>query len=185
MNKLSFFFICLFLSALSAGVLANPTLRAPAAAAQPHVSTTPEQRKRVIEITQTLETAPFGERAGEDREWALSLIDHAPDIFPSIHGPIIFDITENSVPDRRAIYAQFVFGFVSFQLANPDRADDPIAAYHAGFSSCLRVYRTALHRDPANRISFLDSINEQERGGTLPKHVERLVTTLLPENRAK
>src|SRR5688572_19835547 len=74
-------------------------LRSPGAAALPHAPSTAEQRVRIIEITRALEKTPFGERANADREWALSLIDHAPDIFPRIHGDVIHEITESKVPD--------------------------------------------------------------------------------------
>ena len=92
-------------------------------------------------------------------------------------------ITENNVPDRRAIYAQFILGFVSFQIEHPDEGNDAAAAYQAGFASCLSVYRLALQRNAANRIPFLDGLSEQERRGTLAQHVEHLVTTRLVDRR--
>jgi hypothetical protein len=176
---------CLVAAGANAAERASYSLRSPQLAAQPHASTTLEQRKRVIQVTRALEATPFGESATADREWALSLIDHAPDIFPTIRGHIVRDITENEVPDRRPIYAQFIFGFVTLQLEHPAQADDAVATYHAGLSSCLRVYRAALQREPANRIAFLDDLDQRERDGTLRQHIERLIATLLPEALAK
>jgi hypothetical protein len=187
MNKPSILLLSasLCFAAVRADERPKPSLRSPELAAQPHVATTPEQRKRVIQVTRALETTPFGDTATADRNWALSLIDHAPEIFPRLQGQIIGEITENRVPERRPIYAQFIFGFISFQLEQPDRIDDAVAAYHAGVASCLRVYRIALRRDAANRIPFLDRLDEEERSGTLPDHIKHLVATLLPEALAK
>lgn len=180
--------LCIFslsLQSFSADQRASASLVAPEASSHPRATTTPEQRQRVVRVTRALESVPFGETATANREWALSLIDHAPDIFPLIRARMFSDVADAPVPDRRPLYAQFVFGFVTFQLENPDRAGDGAAVYHAGLASCLHVYRTALERDSSNRIKFLDVANEQERGGTLQQYVERLVAEQLPEARGK
>jgi len=154
------------------------SLRSPELAAQPQAVTTPEQRQQIIATARSLEKAPFALGATTEREKALWLIDHAPDIFPRLQSRIISDITASGVPDWRPIYAQFVFGFVSFQLDQPKRADDATAVYHAALTSCLHVYRQAVNRDATNRLSFLDAANEQERNGTLAKYVEQVVAAL-------
>jgi hypothetical protein len=186
-NTITFYSIGICIIALSltrAEERPVSSLRSPEAAAQPQVPTTPEQRQQVITTARSLEKAAFRLGATTDREAALWIIDHAPDIFPRLQDRIISDISSSGVPDWRPIYAQFIFGFVSFQLEQPTKVDDAVAVYHAALKSCLQVYRQALERDPTNRLPFLDTANEQERNGTLQKHIEQLVAEL-PSRRAK
>ena len=164
----------LWLPLSSADQPVRRSLRTPSSAAQPHTPTTPEQRQRVIMVTRALEKSPFKVGATRDREGVLYLIDHAPDIFPAIQGRVLSEVVASGVPDWRPIYAQFIFGFVSFQIENPERADDAQAVYGAALASCLRVYRHALERDKANRLSLLDVANEHDRKGTLQEYARQL-----------
>jgi hypothetical protein len=159
-------------------------LRAPELAAEPQVPTTPKQREQVVAVTRSLEKTPFGLPAEIDREVILSLVDHAPDIFPRLQDNISPTIVSSKVPEWRAIYAQFVFGFVSFQLEQPKQKDDAVAVYSAALESCLEVYRLAVARSGTNRLPLLDAADEQERSGTLRTFVEKLVADL-PSQRAR
>jgi hypothetical protein len=125
-------------------------LRSPELAAQPQARTTPEQRQQIIATTRSLEKAPFKLGATTEREKVLWTIDDAPDIFPRLQDRFIPDISSSGVPDWRPIYAQFVFGFVSFQLEQPEKADDAVAVHQGALKSCLQVYRHALERDITN-----------------------------------
>jgi hypothetical protein len=178
--------ICILpLSILSFAESPADTLRSPVGASSPQVESTAEQRQRIIRVTKVLEAQPFGESAAADREWAISLIDHAPDIFPLIHGNKMYSqITEAQGPDRRALHTQFVFGFVSFQLEHPKQAGDSVAVYEAAIKSCLLIYRQARERNAANRVPFLDAADEHERSGTLRRYVEQRVTEDLASQRS-
>src|SRR5690242_20613156 len=100
------------------------SLRFPGGAAEPHFTALAEDLDRLITIAHALEKAPFARGATVDREWALWVIDHDPAIFPSLSGKLPPQI-EDSGPDWRVIYAQYILSFVCFQLEYPERRDDP------------------------------------------------------------
>jgi len=150
---------------------AGAGLRSPELAAQPQAETTAEQRQQILATTRALERSAFSVGASTEREKVLWLIDHGPDIFPRLQDSIVGEISNSGVPDWRPIYAQFIFGFVGFQIENPQRANDPVAVYEAAMRSCLLVYRQAVQRDKANRLAVLETANEEERNGRLRKYV--------------
>jgi len=170
-SRLLFFIIC----GVSLRNFAGEPLRAPELAALPHSTTTAAQRQRIVAVTRALELAPFGDVATRDREWALSLVDHSPDIFPAIRERLFGEIAHSQLPDRRAIYAQFVLGFVAFQLEHSERAGDAVTVYQEAVRSALRVYRRALERNGANRVPALDAVNPDDPNGLFEKSIATLV----------
>ena len=187
MNKttvLSISILVLALPLTRAEEHARTKLRIPELAAQPQVATTPEHRQEIVTTPRSFEKDPFRIGAPLEREKALWTIDHAPDIFPSINHQFSTEITVSGVPDWRSIYAQFIFGFVSFQIEHPEKADDPVAVYQAALESCLQVYRKAPDRDGNNRVAILDTVSEHERKGMLKKYVEQFLAEL-PSHRSK
>ena len=137
---------------------------------------TPVQRQRFIEIVNGLEKDAFSDSARTDRSWALTFIDRAPDIRVEIVTSAIRELTESGIPNRPAVYSQFVLGAAKYIVEHPDHADDKVAAHEAAFVSCLAVYRQAVALDPANQIVIFDAIAQKARDGTLHSYVVNLLS---------
>ncbi len=127
-----------------------------------------------VRVTGSLEQDPFRSDADADREWLLSWVVETPDYMVSmcdVLGPIPGD---ENVPNGRELMLQHMFGNVSWQIRHPGNAD-PVALQVAAMESLLKVYSAFVAKDEKARIEYFDGLLEQQRKGSLEKHLAPLV----------
>jgi hypothetical protein len=149
-------------------VLCSPGL---AAARGP---STPEERKRAIEITRRLEKQPLARSGGEAREWLLQFIVEAPDFnVKGCPGPLDVLAKNEDGPYARLLYVQSIFGMAAFMFEQPKKANDWAAVQTAGIESTLKAYEALLRADSEARWKELDRLVAARNGGKLRKLVEK------------
>jgi hypothetical protein len=137
---------------------------------------TPEERKRAVEVTRRLERDPLGESAHADRKWIFQWIVEIPDILvTSCNGPLDPLPGDQSGRHGTELFAQSVFGMAAFLVENPKKKDDWVAVQTAGLESVLAAYRSVLKADSEARWPELDELAEAKRKGTLRELVKEKV----------
>jgi len=147
--------------------------------------TTPEQRKDIIRVTRAFEADPFRDDASVARGLALRILEEASDIKLRINAGMLKELMTANIPDRLAVFGQFILGHAAFVIEHPDLVSDESAYTLAAFTSALHVYRKSIERDAANKIAFWDALSEHQRAGTLKTHVEQLINERKPATAPK
>jgi hypothetical protein len=129
---------------------------------------TPEERKRALEVTRRLERDPLGQGAVEDREWLLQWIVEIPDIqVTSCSGPLDPLLKSGGERHGRELYMQSIFGMTAFLIQNPKKKEDVVAVQTAGIESVLAAYRSMLAKDTTTRWKELDALWDAKKKGKL------------------
>ncbi len=127
-----------------------------------------------LRVTESLEKDPFRSDADADREWLMSWVIETPDYMVKmcdVLGPIPGDA---QVPNGRELLLQHMFGNVSWQIRNPGKSDI-VALQVAAMESLLKVYAAFIAKDDQAHVDYFDGLLEQQRQGTLAKHLAPLV----------
>lgn len=135
---------------------------------------TPEERKRAVEITRKLEKEPLARSGAEARAWLLRLIVEAPDFtVKSCRGPLDVLAKAEDDPYAALLYVQSMFGMTSFLFENPKRAGEWAAVQTAGIESVLKAYEALRRADSEARWKELDRLVAARNAGKLRKLVEK------------
>ncbi len=135
---------------------------------------TPEERKKAVELTRKLERQPLARSSNQDRAWLLEFIVEAPDFeVKGCSGPLDVLAKEEDGPYARVLYVQSVFGMAAFMFANPKKVEDWAAVQTAGIESTLKAYESILKADPDARWKELDRLVASRNSGKLRKLVEK------------
>lgn len=132
---------------------------------------TPEERKRFLDLTRKLEQSPLDKTLYPDKKWALKWIDDIPDINVTICPDILGrEFLVSGYKYEADVQAQVVFGNVAFLIEHPDKANDHLAQYTAGIESALKAYKSILRADPVVSAA-LEKLIQTQTQGKLPDFV--------------
>jgi hypothetical protein len=149
-------------------------LAAPSLAAAERGPSTPEERKRAVETTRTLEKEPLARRSMEARRWLFQWIVEIPDIHvTSCAGPLDPLLADPEDAYGQILWAQSVFGMTAFLVENPKKASDWAAVQTAGIESVLRAYASLRRSDSEARWPALDRLEKARKAGKLRDIVEK------------
>jgi hypothetical protein len=156
-----------------AAALALLAVAAPALARGP---STPEERRRAVEITRRLEQEPLARSGAEARAWLLRFVVEAPDFHvKSCRGPLDVLANEEEDPYAALLYVQSIFGMTAFLFEHPKQADDWAAVQTAGIESTLKAYEALRRADSEARWKELDRLlaarNEKKLRGLVEKEM--------------
>ncbi len=155
-----------------AAVLALAVL-APAAA-RARGPSTPEERKRAVETTRTLEKEPLARSSMDARKWLFQWIVEIPDInVTSCAGPLDALRADEDDAYGQLLYVQSVFGMAAFQIESPKRSSDWVAVQTAGIESVLRAYDAMRRADSELRYKELDRLEKARKDGKLAAVVKK------------
>lgn len=133
--------------------------------------TTPEERRRAVEVTRQLEAEPSHSRARRDREWLMRWLIEAPDISVTACSAFLEPAMRANDRFSSELFAQMIFGQAAFVIEHPERADDHQSTYLAGLESSLRMYESHLRARPQARHRFLDELLERRSRNELGDYV--------------
>jgi hypothetical protein len=149
-------------------------LAAPSLAAAARGPSTPEERKRAVQTTRSLEKEPLARRSMEARRWLFQWITEIPDIHvTSCSGPLDPLLADADDMYGQLLWVQSVFGMTAFLVENPKKASDWAAVQTAGIESVLRAYESLRRSDSDARWPALDRLERARRGGKLRALVEK------------
>jgi hypothetical protein len=159
--------------ALLATLVAVATFAAPTLAAAARGPSTPQERRRALEVTRKLERTPFAPGADADRKWLFKWIVDIPDI--TVRGcasPLLALLQDDGSRHGRMLYAQSMFGQTAYMIQNPARKDDWVGIQLAGIESTLRAYQSMKQADPQLAWQELDMLQEAAKQDKLRAFVE-------------
>ncbi len=153
--------------ALALLVLAAPRL------AEARGPSTPDERKRALEVTRKLEREPLSRKSMQDRRWLFQWIVEIPDInVLSCKGPLD-PLEQDEEGYGQLLYVQSVFGMAAYLIEHPDKKNDWVSVQTAGIESVLRAYESIRKADSAARWKELDRLVTAQKSGKLKGIVQK------------
>lgn len=133
---------------------------------------TPEERKRAVEIAAALEKDPISPTLEEDRKWLVRWLIEVPDITISLCGASFpYDKGFKYGPDLIAVASASSAAYV---IEHASEAQDTSKVGYAALQSVLRAYRAIVAQHPEARSKDLDEAIAQEEKGKLQEYHARL-----------
>jgi hypothetical protein len=134
---------------------------------------TPEERKRLVEIVRKVEKSPLDAGLNKDIKWALDWVNDVPDVTVDLcWAPLAGAITSN-YKYRTRIAGQFALSSAAFIVEHPDKTNDKVAQYLAGVEGSLQVYKAILKSDPDAKSEDLDELLQKQKDGKLEEFVRK------------
>jgi hypothetical protein len=150
---------------LASGFFAKPTV------AQQRGPSTPEERKRAVEIATLLENDPLNKDQALSRELLFWLIS-VPDISVTMCTNVLGDYSKIKGDYAPTITAQLTFSEAKFIIEHPDQASDDHQVYLAGVEGVLRTYQNIKKAKPKVKIEPLEQLLVKQQAGELAEFVK-------------
>jgi len=161
-------------------VLLIVSVLAPAAArAQGRGPSTPEERKRVVDLVAKLEQNPLNPALTSEREWAIKWLIDVPDISVSICPDVMGGVAKTRYKYNSDLFGLHTLAAAVFIIQHPDQAKDDIAVNVAATTAMLTGYE-AIARDPKRRSRELDDLKAVRDSGGLANYVAAALTACTP-----
>ncbi len=137
-------------------------------------ASTPEERKRALDVIEKLEADPMSPELEKDRQWISEWVFAAPDVHvvlcTSVIKPLLAE--KNSDP-RKALMLQDLLAMAAFEMKSPDKAKDSVQMQMAGAEGMLRAYGNITRKMPAYKSAFMESLRTKQHSGTLEAYVRK------------
>jgi|SRR6266536_1298441 len=157
--------------AVVAGLMMTPWLLA----AGSRGPSTPEERRKALQIIHHLETDPLADTKDE-RQWLTLWLIEVPDIHVSLCTEFFPSLLRDSKKKHGGDLAmQSGYSIAAFQIEHPTEAKDENALYLAGVEGTLRTYEAILLKEPKSRWSELDALIAKRERGELASFVRETV----------
>lgn len=152
--------------ALALGFAAKATV------AQGRGPSTPEERKRAVEIATLLENDPLNKNAKDlSRELLLWLIQ-VPDVSVTICTNVLGDYSKIKGDYAPTIATQLTFSEAKFVIEHPDLAKDDHQVYLAGVEGVLKTYENIKKAKPKVKMEPLEQLLVKQQAGQLSDFVK-------------
>jgi hypothetical protein len=135
---------------------------------------TPEERKRFVEIAHKMEAAPLDPSLRKDRDWALHWMIDIPDINVNPCAELLGNFMESRYRYKPEINGQVAFSMAAFMIEHPEKASDIVAVNTAALEGALKAYRSILRVEPTAHSPILEAMSEREGEGKLTQYVREL-----------
>jgi len=140
--------------------------------AQKRGPSTPQERKRAVEIATLLENDPLNKNAEAlSRELLIWLIE-IPDITVTICTGMLGDYSKIKGDYAGTITTQLSFAEVKFVIEHPEQANDEYQVYLAGVESVLKTYQNIKKAKPKVRLEPLEELWVKQQVGELPEFIK-------------
>jgi hypothetical protein len=144
--------------------------------AQTRGPSTPEERKRAVEITNLLENDPFNKDAQALSRQLLLFLIEAPDIHVHICTNVFGDYKKIKGEYSPTITTQLTFSQARFVIEHPEQADDRYQEYLAGVEGVLRTYQNIKRAKPKANIKPLEQLLAKQQAGQLGQFVKTVMS---------
>ncbi len=134
---------------------------------------TPEERKRLVNIEHKMEASPLDKGLDKDIKWALDWIRDVPDVTVSLCWSPLEPAIRSDYKYHTRIPGQFALSSAAFIIEHPDRATDQVAPYIAGVEGVLRAYKSTVKSEPEAKSDELDELLKMQAAGTLADYVRK------------
>jgi hypothetical protein len=142
------------------------------AVAQEGQPSTPEQRKRFVEMATLLENEPFNKNGKALRSELLFFVIQAPDIHVHLCSDVLGDSKKIKGDYESILFGQLTFSQAKFVIEHPDQADDRNQEYLAGVEGVLKTYQSIKLAKPKAKVQLLDELLVKQQAGQLADYVK-------------
>jgi len=133
---------------------------------------TPEERKRAVEMATFLETNPLAKEAKDYRAALLFFLIEVPDISVTLCLRVLGESKRIKGDYESELVTQLTYSQGKFVIENPDKAQDNAAVYLAGVEGVLRTWQAIKAAKPKAKFPLLDELLQKQQAGTLAEHVK-------------
>ena len=140
--------------------------------AQNRGPSTPEERKRAVEIATLLENDPLNKDAKALSQELLVFLIQVPDISVHLCSNVLGDYKKIKGDYAPIITAQLSFSQARFIIEHPDQANDEYQEYLAGVEGVLRTYQNIKRAKPKVKIDPLEDLLAKQQAGQLGEFVK-------------
>lgn len=140
--------------------------------AQKRGNSTPEERKRFVEMTTFLETNPLAKEAKDYRASLLYFLAEVPDISVTLCTNVFGEPKQFKGDYDAELTGQSAYSQAKFIIENPDKAKDQNAVYVAGVEGTLRAWESIKKEKPKAKFKLMDELLEKQKTGILADYVK-------------
>jgi hypothetical protein len=141
------------------------------ASAQNRGPSTPEERKRAVEIITLLENDPLSKDAKPLSSQLLVWLIEVPDIGVKLCSNVLGDYSKIKGDYAPTITTQMTFSEAKFVIEHPDQANDDYQVYMAGVEGVLRTYQNIKKAKPKVKMEPLEQLLVKQEAGQLAEFV--------------
>jgi hypothetical protein len=142
-----------------------------AAASQGRGPSTPEERKRVVELVSKLQKDPLNPALVKEREWALKWLIEVPDITVSVCSDVLSPVLKTKYRYSSDLFVLHTLSAAAFVIQNPDQAKDQVQVNLAATKAMLDGYEAIVTKDPSRKSKELDELKAVMDSGGLVNFV--------------
>ena len=139
--------------------------------AQNRGPSTPEERKRAVEMATFLETTPLAKEAKDYRKALLFFLVEVPDISIKLCTNVLGDSKQFTGDYKSELVGQLMYSQAKFIIENPEKAHDDTAVYVAGVEGVLRTWKAVKAAKPKAKFPLLDELQQKQEAGSLADYV--------------
>jgi len=140
--------------------------------AQKRGPSTPEERKKAVEMVNFLETNPFAKEAKEIRGALLHFLTEVPDISIKLCTSVFGEPKKFKGDYEAELLGQTAYSQAKFIIEHPDKAQDEAAVQLAGVEGVLRTWQAIKAAKPKAKFPLLDELLAKQQSLTLAEHVK-------------
>src|SRR5438045_859825 len=133
---------------------------------------TPEERKRAVEMTTFLETNPLAKEAKDYRAALLYFLAEVPDITVTLCTNVLGESKRIKGDYDSELVGQLVYSQAKFIIENPDKRQDAAAMNLAGVEGVLRTWQAIKTAKPKAKFPLMDELLQKQQAGTLADYVK-------------
>jgi hypothetical protein len=133
---------------------------------------TPEERKRAVEMATFLETNPLAKEAKDYRAKLLFFLAEVPDITITLCSNVLGNSKQMKGDYESELFTQLGYSQAKFIIENPDKAKDDAAVYTGAVEGVLRTWQAIKTAKPKAKFPLMDELLAKQQAGTLPEHVQ-------------
>ena len=143
-----------------------------AVSAQDRGPSTPEERKRAVEIATLLENDPLNKNAKTLSKELLVWLIQVPDISVTLCTNVLGDYSKIKGDYAPTIATQLGFSQAKFIIEHPDKANDQHQVYLAGVEGVLKTYLNIKSAKPKVKMEPLEQLLVKQQTNELAEFVK-------------
>ena len=133
---------------------------------------TPEERKRFVNLTSKLIKSPLDEGLKDDAKWALQWLSDVPDVNVTPCPSPLGDLVPSDYRHAARIFSIYVLAMGVYAIEHPEKAEDETPQYLAGVEGALKAYKAILKSKPGATSEDLDDLLAKQQSGKLEAFVK-------------
>jgi hypothetical protein len=140
--------------------------------AQKRGPSTPQERKRAVDMATFLEQSPLAREAKDYRAALLYFLTEVPDISVKLCSNVLGESKRIKGDYEAELVGQLAFSQAKFIIENPEKAKDDDAVYLAGVEGVLRMWQAIKAAKPKAKFDLMEELLQKQQAGTLAEYVK-------------